>query len=87
MEGDRICQFRIMQKQPDIVFEEVIDHSFSGTDDRWKMPVLATRDTRIMEGDRICQFRIMQKQPDIVFEEVDSLDDVNRGGFGSTGTR
>ena len=65
----------------------VIDHSFSGTDDRWKMPVLATRDTRIMEGDRICQFRIMQKQPDIVFEEVDSLDDVNRGGFGSTGTR
>lgn len=65
----------------------IVDNFYSGTNDHWMMPVLATRDTRILEGDRICQFRIMKKQPDIEFEEVDALDDVDRGGFGSTGTR
>lgn len=65
----------------------VIDNSYSGTNDVWMMPVLATRDTKVYEGDRICQFRIMKSQPEIEFEEVDSLDKRNRGGFGSTGTQ
>ena len=68
----------------------VIDNSFSGTNDIWMMPVYATRDTYIKVNDRICQFRIIKHQPDLDIKEVNmievnSLDDVNRGGFGSTG--
>lgn len=63
----------------------VIDNSYSGTNDIWKYPALAMRDTIIHEGDRICQFRIIKKQPEIEFVEVDELDSVNRGGIGSTG--
>ena len=36
----------------------VIDNSYCGTNDEWKLPVYATRDTVIEKGDRICQFRI-----------------------------
>lgn len=63
----------------------VIDNSYSGTNDIWKFPALAMRDTVINKGDRICQFRINQKQPELKFETVDNLDDTDRGGFGSTG--
>lgn len=65
----------------------VIDNSYSGTNDIWKVPVMAHRDTTIYEGDRICQFRIVESQPKIEFIEVDELDAVDRQGFGSTGTR
>ena len=63
----------------------VIDNSYSGTNDIWCFPALAMRDTVINKNDRICQFRIMKRQPTIEFEEVDTLDSVDRGGFGSTG--
>ncbi len=63
----------------------VIDNSYSGTNDIWKFPCYATRDTEIFLNDRICQFRIMRKMPRISFIEADSLDDMDRGGFGSTG--
>lgn len=63
----------------------VIDNSYSGTNDIWRYPALAMRDTTIYEGDRICQFRIMKKQPEIDFIEVEELDSVDRQGFGSTG--
>lgn len=63
----------------------VIDNSYSGTNDIWKVPVMAHRDTTIYEGDRICQFRIVKKQPEITFVEVEELDSTDRGGFGSTG--
>ena len=63
----------------------VIDHSYSGDNDVWRMPVYATRDTVIHVNDRICQFRIMKNQPTLVFEERDHLNDFDRGGFGSTG--
>ena len=53
----------------------------------WRMPVYATRDTVIRKNDRICQFRIMENQPHIIFEEADSLDNENRGGFGTTGVQ
>ena len=65
----------------------IIDNSYSGTNDIWKFPALAMRDTVIHEGDRICQFRIMKKQPQIEFIEVNELDETDRGGIGSTGTR
>ena len=63
----------------------VIDNSYSGTNDIWRMPVYATRDTIINKYDRICQFRINKKQPVVNFAEVDTLDATDRGGFGSTG--
>lgn len=63
----------------------VIDNSYSGDKDIWGMPVYAIRNTQIKMNDRICQFRIVKKQPQIEFAEVNKLDDVNRGGFGSTG--
>ncbi len=62
-----------------------IDNSYSGTNDIWKYPVYATRDTVIHKGERICQFEIVPVMPDIFIEEVDALDDTDRGGFGSTG--
>ena len=63
----------------------VIDNSYSGDSDEWKLPVIAMEDTTINKNDRICQFRINEIQPEIEFEEVEHLDDVSRGGFGSTG--
>ena len=65
----------------------VIDNSYCGTNDEWKLPVYATRDTVLEKGDRICQFRIYEVQPPIDFEECDALSDTDRGGFGSTGVR
>lgn len=62
----------------------VIDESYCGDDDIWKMPVYATRDTEINVNDRICQFRIVKKQPFEIIE-VDKLDGDNRGGLGSSG--
>ena len=64
----------------------VVDNSYSGNNDIWKMPVYATRDTVINVNDRICQFRIMPKVPVLDVEEVDNLEGPDRGGFGSTGT-
>lgn len=63
----------------------VIDESYCGDEDEWKLPVYATRDCVIEQNDRIAQFRIMEHQPAIEFEEVESLGNESRGGFGSTG--
>ena len=63
----------------------VVDNSYSGDQDIWRMPVWATRDTVVHVNDRICQFRIVKNQPKINFEEVQFLDETARGGFGSTG--
>ena len=62
-----------------------IDNSYSGTNDIWKFPAIALRDTVIHKNDRICQFEIVPVQPPIKFTEVQVLDDEDRGGIGSTG--
>ena len=62
----------------------VIDESYCGPNDWWRMPVYALRDTKIHVNDRICQFRLMRHQPEICFEE-EALTGEDRGGFGSTG--
>ena len=63
----------------------VIDNTYCGDEDMWRMPVYATRDTVINKNDRICQFRINKNQPCVKFETVEKLESINRGGFGSTG--
>ena len=64
----------------------VIDESYKGDADEWKWPALAMRDTEVHVGDRLCQFRIMKHHPQINFLEVDSLENEDRGGFGTSGT-
>ena len=64
----------------------VIDESYKGDADEWKWPALAMRETEVHVGDRLCQFRIMKHQPQINFLEVDSLENEDRGGFGTSGT-
>lgn len=63
----------------------VVDESYRGDNDVWKVNFYATRDTIINFNDRILQFRIIPKQPNLIFEEVEFLGSVDRGGFGSTG--
>lgn len=63
----------------------VVDCSYCGDNDQWRMPVYATRDVTIEKNARICQFRIMKNQPPLTFTRVERLDGPDRGGFGSTG--
>ena len=63
----------------------LIDESYCGDNDMWRMPAYATRDVTIEQGARICQFRIMANQPQLQFVKVDRLEGADRGGFGSTG--
>lgn len=63
----------------------VVDCSYCGDNDQWRMPVYATRDVTIEKNARICQFRIMENQPPLTFTRVERLDGPDRGGFGSTG--
>ena len=51
----------------------IVDGSYCGDNDMWRMPVIAMRDTEIHVNDRICQFRIMKNQPQIRFDEVEKL--------------
>jgi len=75
----------------------VIDNSYHGNTDEWKFPAIALKNTTIEKGIAICQFRIQLSQKasflqklkwlfssKIEFEEVSSLENENRGGFGST---
>ena len=77
----------------------LIDNSYCGNSDEWKLPALAFREGQIVPGERVCQFKIQLSQKATVwqklkwllssgieFEYVDNLNNVNRGGFGSTGT-
>ena len=63
----------------------VVDSSYRGDNDQWRMPVYATRDVTIEKNARICQFRIVRNQPPLTFTRVEHLDGPDRGGFGSTG--
>lgn len=64
-----------------------IDESYKGDNDQWFMPVYALEDTVINKYDRICQFRIEKKMPYVTFTEVETLNNADRGGHGSTGVK
>lgn len=73
----------------------IIDNSYSGNNDIWKMPVYALdKDIEILKGERLCQFRLMPTMSSLMHGNrlfkasiiiVDNLDSSDRGGFGSTG--
>jgi len=63
----------------------VIDNSYCGPNDIWKMPAYATRDTVIPAGSRIAQFRIQPIQDRLNFIRVTENTNADRGGLGSTG--
>lgn len=76
----------------------IIDYLYKGNDDEWSYQGLALKNCKIKQGERICQFRIQLSQKatfwqkikwllssKIEFELVDNLDNVNRGGYGTTG--
>ena len=63
----------------------VIDETYCGNNDEWKMPVFATREVLIPKNVRIAQFRVLYHQPKINIMEVTELSGKDRGGFGSTG--
>ena len=65
----------------------VIDNSYSGDEDEWRFPAVALWDTEIKKGDRIAQFRIVKNQPILTLKTVVHLNDISRGGIGSTGRR
>lgn len=65
----------------------IIDNSFSGDGDIWKLPLYSLRAGHISAGDRIAQFRLVPKMPDVRFNEVETLGNDNRGGFGTTGVK
>lgn len=65
----------------------IIDNSYSGDNNQWKFPTIALKDTIIHKNDRICQFRIVKKMDEMDFKEVKHLNECDRGGFGTTGTR
>lgn len=65
----------------------VIDSSYCGDNDEWKLPVIALRDTTIHKNDRICQFRLVEVMPEVGFVEVKTLGNPDRGGLGSTGVK
>ena len=63
----------------------VIDNIYSGENDQWHFPAIAMRDTEIKKNDRICQFRIVRRMGNIGIVKVDHLNEISRGGIGSTG--
>lgn len=70
----------------------VVDDTYIGDNDIWHMPVycLQAKDengTWIRKGDKIGQFRIMEVMPEIEFEEVEFFNNIDRGGFGTTGVK
>ena len=76
----------------------VIDSSYCGKNDIWKMNVKAHKDVFIPKGKRIAQFRIQLSQKatfwkklkwffssGIKIVQIDKITEESRGGFGSTG--
>ena len=77
--------------------QAIIDESYKGDEDEWKLITKAFKAIEIPKGTRICQFRIMPKMNagiltklkwlfsnGVELIKVDSLNNKNRGGIGST---
>ena len=65
----------------------VIDGSYNGNNDEWLADVYAVRDTYIPFNERFLQFRIMPVMGEVGIMEVEKLNNKDRGGYGSTGSK
>ena len=74
----------------------VIDHLYCGDNDEWKLAVICLKPrhvidgkkcTLIHKGDNIAQFEVVPIMPKFNLKEVDHLNNKDRGGFGSTGSK
>lgn len=63
----------------------VVDQTYCGPTDWWRLPAYATEDVVIPKHAKIAQFRIMRNQPTVEIVEG-AMEDEDRGGFGSTGS-
>lgn len=63
----------------------LIDNTYCGDTDEWKLPVLFMKPVTIHKGDRVCQFRIVENMKSVNFQKVTKLYGKNREGLGSTG--
>jgi len=66
----------------------VIDRDYCGNDDEYHFAVrnFTTSPVHIDKGTRLCQLLLI-KCENFDFDEVDEMEDVSRGGFGSTGVK
>lgn len=65
-----------------------IDNSYQGDNDEWCAMVWCTRDGSINYDDRILQFEVVDRvMENVKFVEVESLGNVDRGGYSSTGVK
>ena len=74
-----------------------IDTVYHGNNDEWKCPIIAYKAVNIPKGTRICQFEVAPSQfakwhqklrwllTTPLLEQVDQLDNIDRGGIGTTG--
>ena len=78
----------------------VIDNTYCGSNDIWAFNAIAFDKTVIHKGDRICQFKVQLSQKatwlqklkwlfdsKVEFVPVEELQNPDRHGFGSTGTK
>ncbi len=64
------------------------DQDFSGNEDEYQFAALnfTQKEVKIEKGTRIAQLMVLKNER-IEFSEVETLNDTNRGGFGTTGTK
>ncbi len=66
----------------------IMDRDYCGNDDEYHFAVRNFTESpiHIEKGTRLCQL-ILIKCESFDFDEVDEMNEINRGGFGSTGTK
>lgn len=78
----------------------LVDYVYNGDNDEWNYICSPMESTSIKKGDRVCQFRIQLSQKATVWQKlkwflcsgvelvrVDSLNNEDRGGLGSSGVK
>lgn len=63
----------------------IIEDTYCGDNDRLGLVVYATKSISIPKGTRIAQMTLVEKGPEMEFYPVESMNENDRGGYGSTG--
>ena len=68
----------------------IIDNAYCGNNDEWMLSVYMPKNPdgpiKIAAGTRLAQFEVVEDCEDLIFEVVETLENDDRGGFGSTGS-